>query len=67
MAVAAASPIAVSDLVIADRSAVHRVEAKTDASPGRILFVKRQLPLKMYPGRLMVKAAKRMPAKISMK
>ncbi len=50
-----------------DRSAAHHFEAKTGASRCRIFFFNRHMPDEMYPGRLMVKAAKIMPAKISIK
>jgi hypothetical protein len=64
---AAASQIAVSGPAVADRSAVHHFEAKTGASACRIFLFNRHMPDKMCPGRLMVKAAKIMPAMISMK
>jgi hypothetical protein len=64
---AAASRIAVSGPAVADRSAAHHFEAKTGASACRIFFFNRHMPDKMCSGRLMVKAAKIMPAMISMK
>lgn len=52
---------------LAGRSAVYHFEAKTGASARRIFFLNRQVPDKTYPGRLMVKAAKIIPAMISTK
>lgn len=64
---AAASQIVVSGPAVADRSAARHFEAKTGASTDRIFFFSRHAPDKMYPGTLMVKTAKTMPAMISIK
>lgn len=64
---AAASQVAVSGPAVADHSAAHHFEAKTGASACRIFFFNRNTPDEMRPGRLMVKAAKIMPAMRSTK
>jgi hypothetical protein len=52
---------------LARRSTLRHFEAKTGASACRIFFLKRHTPDKTYLGRLTVKAAKIMPAMMSMK